>query len=409
MSTPIKNPSIEIATAPPPSRSWLASDALPETRVRVGFDSIEERRHVLDWLNAGLRDGRPGRLLNEYPLLFEKDANVLPFTLWEGSAPVAFCLLWAVPFRIGGRRLRAGMISLVFTDEAFRGRGHASHVLRAAIDHAERLDLGLLLLWSELDALYAALGFVEAGQESLLVVDSSTVERALRGDRVGADTRVERARPSDWPEIERLRSFRTCQLEIDPGELLRARTIPDLDVRVARDATGIRGFAMRGRGDDLADVIHEWGGDPDAALLCCASHLSACASGDELFLMTPTDDDALSWSLRRAGARRIHKPLAWMRIASPSALADDLASMLPGLAGFTIEVEPGGDDRPGEVLLRSASGETRVDPTRLFDALFGSPRIRDSAALADALAPALGAAARAHLPIPFFVWGLESI
>jgi len=388
---------------------WLALNASPETRPRVGFASIEERRLVLDWLNDGLRDGRPGRLASEYPLLFEGNASAIPMTLWAGRSPIAFCTLWVVPFRIGVHRLRTGMISLVYTDPAHRGRGHASRIVRAAIDRATALDLGLLLLWSDLDALYASLGFTEAGHESLLVLDLPTVRRALERERPDGAVRVEQATPADWPEIERLRGHRTCQLELDPGELARARSIPDLDVRVARGREGVLAFAMRGRGDDLAEVVHEWGGDADAALLCCESLLIASEPGNELFLMTPPDHDTLSWMLRRAGARRVRKSLAWMRIASPAAFARDLSSMLPGLSGLAIEIGSGDPGAIDAVRLRSARGESSIEPVRLFEALFGSARPESTEALVRALEPALGPAACDHLPIPLFVWGLESI
>lgn len=387
----------------------LAQVASPETRPRLGFASIEERRQVLDWLNDGLRGGRPGRLASEYPLLFEGSASVNPLTLWAERTPIAFCTLWAVQFRIGAHRLRTGLISLVYTDPAHRGQGHASRLVRAAIDRAAALDLGLLLLWSDLDALYASLGFSEAGHESLLVLDLPTVRRALERERPDDVVRVERATPADWPEIERLRCHRTCQLELDPGELGRARSIPDIDVRVARGPEGVRGFAMRGRGDDLAEVVHEWGGDAGAALFCCESLLLAFEPGNELFLMTPSDHDTLSWMLRQAGARRVRKSLAWMRIASPGAFAQDLSAMLPGLSGLAIEVGAAEPGATGTVQLRTARGESSIEPVRLFDALFGSARPESPEALLRALEPALGPAACHHLPIPLFVWGLESI
>jgi len=395
--------------ASPDRGGWVAIPAATEKQVRVGFDSIDERRRVLDWLNTGLREGRPGRLASEYPLLFERNASAVHFTLWERDAPAAFCTLWAVTFRVGVHRLRTGMISLVYTDPDARGRGLARRVVQAAIDHATGLELGLILLWSELDRLYRPLGFDRAGRESLLVLDPAIVEQATSSERPAPSLAVEVATPSDWPEIERMRGYRTCQLELDAGELGLARAIPDLEVRVARDAFGVQGFAMRGRGDDLAEVVHEWGGDPGAALLCCEALLSSCEPWNELFLMTPPSQDALSWALRQAGAHRVHQPLAWMRIASPTAFARDLAAMLPDAAGLSIEIEAESNDAPRRVRLRSATGETTLEQAQLFDALFGAAGANDPAALSRSLLPVLGTSGVAPLPIPLFVWGLESI
>ncbi|MEM9174245.1 MAG: GNAT family N-acetyltransferase [Myxococcota bacterium] len=388
---------------------WVSIQAAGAPRIRIGFRSIEERRRVVDWLNDGLRDGRPGRLAAEYPLLFERNASAIHFTLWEGESPAAFCALWAVTFRVGVHRLRAGMISLVYTDPAFRGRGHASRILETAIEHAVGLELGLILLWSDLDRLYAPLGFDRAGHESLLVLDADTVETALLSERPAPSLEVRPAAPGDWPEIERLRGHRTCQLELDPGDLGRARAIPDLDALVAHDALGVRGFALRGRGDDLGEVVHEWGGDVGAALLCCAAHLSARRAGDSLFLMTPPRRDALAWALRDAGAHRVHQSLAWMRIASPQAFAHDVAAMLPAAQGLQLEPETKTTESPRRFRLRSAHGETVTTQQQVFAALFGRADGSAPSACAGALSPVLDDAARSTLPIPFFVWGLESI
>ena len=388
---------------------WLAIPAAGEPEIRIGFASIEERRRVLDWLNDGLRAGRPGRLMSEYPLLFERNASAVHLTVWEHDAPVAFCTLWAVTFRVGVHRLRTGLLSLVYTDPAARGRGHARAVVQAAIEHAERLELGLLVLWSELDRLYRPLGFDRAGHESLLVLDALLLEQAIDTARPDPGLRVEQVSPSDWLEIERLSGFRTCQLELDEGELARARTIPDLEVRVAKDSHGMRAFALRGRGDDFQEVIHEWGGDPEAALLCCQSLLEACAPWNELFLMTPPSHDPLAWRLRQAGAHRVHQPMGWMRIASPEAFAKDIAAMLPSLSELSIRVVEDEPGLPRLLALRSGLGEVHLQQSQLFEALFGSANRRDRTPIARRVTPVLGEANFNQLPVPFFVWGLESI
>jgi len=410
VSTTRKISPIEHAeTAPERSGGWVAIPASSDTEVRVGFASLEERNRVLKWLDAGLRDARPGRLASEYPLLFDRNASVRHFTLWERETPLAFCTLWAVTYRVGVHRLRAGMISLVYTDPIARGCGHASRIVEAAMRHAGELELGVVLLWSELDALYEPLGFHRSGHESMVVIDCATLQRAIEAESPAPDLRVAPATPADWPDIERLRGFRTCQLELDPGEIGRARTIPDLDVRVARDASGLQGFAMRGRGDDLGQVVHEWGGQSSAALLCCEALLSAAQPGSELFLMTPPANDDLSWSLRAAGARRLTQPLAWMRIASPRALAADLRNMEPSLDGLSIEFasDLGGADRP--MRLSTKRGEVVVEHAALLDTLFGGDTRPDPRMRLRPLFPEREDGLLTRLPLPFFVWGLESI
>jgi len=379
-------------------------------RVEAGFDSAGRRRQVWEWLGAGLRPGRPGRLQQEYPLLFTRDASSLHLTLYRGEDPVAFCALWPVHFRVGVRKLQVGLISLVFTDPDHRGKGDASRVVEAAIAHARRLGLGLVMLWSELDRFYSRLGFHRLGCESLVRVDGVHVDRALETIRAEASPLcVERPREDDWPAIERLRGTRTCQLELDPGALAKLREVPDLSVRVARDAAGVCGFAMRGRGDDLGEIIHEWGGDPRAVLLCCRALMRGCPPHEELMMLSPDARSEPAWTLRRMGAPVVRQSLAWMRIASPPALASDLASLLPDSPAIELEERPSPSPAGPTLWLRGRSGGVQVEPATLLTALFGSARGVDPRDCASSLVPALDARTLDSLPLPFFVWGLESI
>lgn len=388
----------------------MASAGNEDGRVELGFESAARRRQVWEWLGAGLRPGRPGRLQQEYPLLFSPDASSLHLTFYREDAPVAFCALWPARFRLGSRRLSAGLVSLVYTDPESRGQGHASRIVRAAIDHAGRLGLGLVMLWSELESFYSRLGFTRVGCESLVLVDPERIDRALE-TLGGASDRLHLEIPSeaDWSEIERMRGARDCQLELDAGLLARMRGIPDMSVRVARDADCLRGFAIRGRGDDLAEIIHDWGGDPQAALLCCRSLVEAWAPHRELLMLSPSERCDPAWALRRAGAAVVRQPVAWMRIASTRTLARELGALLPG--DGVLEILDDSTDEPAStrLRLRSDSGETQVEAGTLLTALFGSDRGVDPGDCARRLAPALDEVARAALPLPFFVWGLESI
>ncbi len=399
--------------------------------VELGFSSIAEKRKVFDWLGRGLRPDRPGRLQQEYPQLFQNDASVFFLTLYEGSTPVAFCTLWAVHFRVGVDRLRAGLISFVYTDPDARGRGHAGLVVEHALEKARALKLGLALLWSDIDSLYTRLGFVQAGGESLVLVDRATLRAAcesMRHTQDGEAVRIETPATADWKAIERLRGNRDCQLELDSGQIARMSCIPDMSVRVARKSESassqereeIVAFAIRGRGDDFEEVIHEWAGEPEAALRCCLSLIEDCQPHSELFLLTPPDDAEVPWRLRKAGARVIQQPLAWMRILSTTAFAEDLSRIMPDSTRIQIkEVPPtaGASVAAPKLIIKTTKGELTLDQPTLLALILGpGPRFfaeKSDQRLAELrnrrLASILDDAALEALPLPFFVWGMESI
>ncbi len=231
---------------------------------RIGFRTQAERERVLGWLSAGLREGRTDRLMGELPLIFSAETTAHHLWLQDDEAPICFATLWPVCFRIGEASLRAGLVSNVFTDPSRQHEGLASALLRRALGLAEAEALGLVLLWSELEELYAPLGFDRAGDESLILVDRFVLQRAAEALAPPTGQTVVPATAGDWEEIERLRHLRTCELRLPVGLISAYRDVPDLDVRVARDGTGVQGFAIRGRGDDLKEVIHEWGGAPSS-------------------------------------------------------------------------------------------------------------------------------------------------
>ena len=401
-----------------PRRSRGQRDGQPA--LRIGFRSSGERRTVLDWLEAGLRPGRPGRLTSEYPFLLDESGPARHFTLFAGGLPAAHCVL--LPRRIALLEgvLPVGFLSLVYTDPTARGRGHAGRVLRAAIRFARESGIGLVLLWSEADALYAREGFEPAGRETLLVLDEAILERALdelktrsvdaarrpHTDRVLA---IDRARPEDWKAIEAIRSRRAARVVCDASERARWPLLPDLDVRVARSADGcLRGFALRGRGDDLREVIHEWGGELEATLLCCRALVADEGFGQSLMLLAPAVQTELAWICRRAGARVLSRPLAWMRITSAPALAEALVGL--GLDADWRELRALEEDGPSASRFwLSRSGQRAVRQGELLELLFGAPDVRDQGEGRDALGAAVGSGPMKGLPLPLFVWGLESI
>ena len=392
-------------------------------RIEVGFESLAQKRKVFEWLGAGLRPDQPGRLQQEYPMLFKRNASVFHLTLFDHLSPVAFCTLWAVHFRVGVHRLRVGLISFVYTDPSVRGRGLASRIVEAALEKARALKLGLGLLWSDLDSLYSQLGFTQAGAESLLLIDQATLRRAIEtatGSKASVPLAVGPPEIKDWKAIERMRGDRDCQLELGPGELLSMRSIPDMSVRVARGAEGVIGFAIRGRGDDFEEVIHEWGGTPESALLCCESLLEDCEPYSELFLLTPPDQSEVPWQLRKAGARVIQKDMAWMRVLSTSALAEDLSRIMPDSTRIRIREDSPTLEKVGAdsaITITTTKGELSLDPSTFLSMIFGpGPKLRahePAKRLADLrdqmLATVLDDDALETLPLPFFVWGMESI
>jgi GNAT superfamily N-acetyltransferase len=392
------------------------STRLEGERIVRGFTSPAERARIVAWLESGLRPGRPGRLQSEYPVCFATDSKAVPIVGYVGDEPAGFCLLLPTRFELGPGGLGAGLVSLVYTDCRYRGRGIARRIVRRALAEARLQGLGLCLLWSEegLAEFYGSQGFAPAGGETLIAFDRPLLEAALAdGTKPGTRgihvLRIDAACESDWPGILALRAERTCHASL-PGGAKQWLGIPELEVRVARRGSTIVGFAMRGRGDDFAGVIHEWGGETDAVLRCCEALLPAeDAAG--LLLLAPRETSPLAWRLRSAGARAVRQPLAWVQIACPSAFGRDLASIVPELSDLSISsLEP---DASGNRRLRVTHEKTGVTldlgAAAWLGALLGGCDPAHDPIARTLVRPVLPESTISKLPLPLFVWGLESI
>ncbi|MBY0398676.1 GNAT family N-acetyltransferase [Myxococcota bacterium] len=417
-----------LPAAPPPTHVRPMPARGPhETgpRITTRFEDTGERDRVFTWLEDGLRPGRPGRLAREFPQLFAADSAAVPVTVWAEGRPASFCFLWPVRFELARGRLRTGLISLVYSDPGARGRGLARAAIARALREAAARELGLCLLWSELSAFYTDQGFSRAGHESLLVVDADVLARARA--RIGADrargARIERARVEDWSAIAALRAQRACHAPL-PALAPALAALPDMDGRVARGPEGIRAFALCGRGDDFQGVVHEWGGQAGALIGCLEALVAEPGSEGGILVLAPGEahrgpassqpnaPGPLAHCLRAAGARRLENPLAFFAIASLPALVADLTPLAPSLFGAQrIEAACAGAPPFAPITLtdRTSGRACALSPAEFLALLF-SPEtdpIRSNAGpKIDSIVPP---AARAELPLPFFVWGLESI
>jgi GNAT superfamily N-acetyltransferase len=78
-------------------------------------------------------------------------------TLRSGAEVLAGCAVRLIADRTGQRR--AGAIGLVCVDARHRGEGHSARVLERAKEHADRMGLSDLVLWTNHPGLYERHGF----------------------------------------------------------------------------------------------------------------------------------------------------------------------------------------------------------------------------------------------------------
>ena len=365
-------------------------------RGRPSFELVHgvadaEHGALLDWLGAGLRPDHPAALVAEYPLVLAHGADHV--VARSGGRFLAHALGRRLVARAGDRRVPVGVIGLVYTDPAERGRGLARACTAAAAERLAREGALVIALWTDLDALYAPLGFRRAGRERWHPLEPGACAAAREGRppvEVGAP------RDDDWPALEAFQAAHPARIERPAGALARLAAIPGCTTHVARRAGRPIAFACAGRGADLRGVVHEWGGDPDGVLAC----LEALARAGATRWHAGPVDSPVAARLRAAGSTPHEDALALVRIPDPPALWDALLAGDRALAGVRLERDGAG------FALCGARGRARLSPAETTALLLGPQRPTGAAAALDARQ---WLALRARLPWPLYFWGFDSI
>jgi GNAT superfamily N-acetyltransferase len=308
-----------------PAVGAAVANGLP-TAGCVGPLRAGERDTLLHWLDAGLRGGRRDRISAEYAVALEDAAPEDHALARVDGRLAAHALARPLVLRAGGTELPAGMIGLVYADPAHRRRGLASACVEAALHRLAARGAVLAMLWSERESFYRRLGFSPGGCEVFHRVDAALL-RALR-DRLGALPRVREARESDFSDLEAMYAAKPAGVRRAPGTLARAARAPDCRLLVATEGDTAIAYAARGRGDDFPGVVHEWAGDAAGVAAC----LEAWAALEpESWLLASSHEEPLVRALRAAGAERVEKPLALLRVLDAAALRRALCAR-PGLS-----------------------------------------------------------------------------
>ena len=356
-----------------------------------GIES-DERETLLSWLEKGLRDGRRGRLRAEYPVSLEEGAAECHRVVLEAGHPVAHAMWHVALMQADAVRVPIGMIGLVYTDPASRGRGLARACIEACLRDLAARGVPVAALWSDRHALYARLGFHPAGREKLYGVDGPICRRAQPEARRPI---VAPARTRDFPQLEALYAAKRIRVRRSPGALAALASAPDTAIVVAREGDEPLAYAALGRGDDFPGVVHEWAGDPRGVLACLEA---LCSEGGAVGWLGGPLDAEPGPALLRAGASVHPGAFGLVRLLDAGELWRSFAPSLSERVRF--------ESVEGAVALAGGRGAVRLDMAEALSLLFDG---RISARARRALTPSERDALREHLPLPLYVWGFDSI
>jgi|SRR6185312_864466 len=213
-----------------------------------------EYSRVLEFLNSELRPDSGWSLASEYPTALSPNNlnNIRIITQAERvlSHAVIKPLIIRSPLAI----LKIAAIGSVVTVEDHRNQGLSRRILENCLEEARAQDCDLAMLWTNLYDFYRKLDFELAGSEiSCLFEDEWTVDttglRFVKGTQVSPEA------------ILRLYTQHTVGSVRTAEEVRKFLQIPLTQCYTAWDAQNqLVAYAIEGKGADLTDYVHEWGG-----------------------------------------------------------------------------------------------------------------------------------------------------
>lgn len=222
--------------------------------------SESEFPEVLAFLDKGLREENPWSIAAEYPTainlmnihnmrIITDNENVL-------SHAVIKPLIVKTPRAI----FKVGAIGSVYTKSDYRGQGLSTQIIYDCIEHSTRQNCDVGILWTNLYDYYRRFGFELAGTEVSAVIDSQ-LNYQISGLRFSHEANVS-------PDaIMRLYSQHTVNTVRTLDEIKKYLAIPNTRIYTAWESNGQLGaYAIEGKGADLTNYVHEWGGQTSRLL-----------------------------------------------------------------------------------------------------------------------------------------------
>lgn len=203
------------------------------------------------------------RFLDDFPIwdISFQVPNILRIGAFqESSLRACAAVRTANLMAVGGNTVKVAIIGAVASHPELRGKGVASQLVSVACQWAKGQGAALVALWGSEHELYRRIGFELVGSQ-LRVPLRDLVE----GDVASYSTAHAGEIHSGWaPGIFNLAQKRTRGLRLEDSDRQWWEGHRHTEWYYYGDPKAPRAYLGMGRGIDLANIIHEWGGDPTA-------------------------------------------------------------------------------------------------------------------------------------------------
>ena len=358
------------------------------------FDS--ELGDFVNFLSTHLRPDYQWSIAEEYPLAIQ-DANLHNVRVIKEqdtflSAAVMKPLIIKSPIGL----FKVAAIGSVVTAPAHRNRGLSRQILENCLEAGRQNGCDLAILWTDAFDFYRKLGFELAGTEISLQLPTS-----LKAPEATEKLRFMQSNKIDPEAILRLYSQHTTGSVRTIEDIRKFLTIPNSRVYSAwSDQNHLEAYAVEGKGADLEDHIHEWGGG--VSKLLPLLYFAVKERGKALTLMAPAHSANLIRQLNLAGAKQHSGVLGMIKILNPTPFLSKIKKYVRGMGVEDVALEIRDDKFYLGYREEIFKTDSASDLVRL---IFGPLKASEL----HPFDPTTAEVFERLFPIPMWIWGWDSV
>lgn len=351
---------------------------------------------ISQFLNQELRSDIKWSLHDEYPLAFDEKNRGNIRIISDGQEILSHAVLKPTLIKTPYHLFKVGFLGSVVTSEKHRGNGYSKEVINSCLEASDAQGCDFTILWTNLFDFYSKLGFEVAGSEVALQMNAKFSPKENDGIKILNTPNVS---PQALLRIYNKHSLRTLRTEQDVSRYLK---IPNSSVYTAwnKATNELEAYCIVGKGADFGGFIHEWGGKV-SSLLTLTKHI-VDDTKKTIHLITPPQCTNLIRQAEECGATQHIGVLGMIKLVNPLNFAKKInkGARSMGYDAFVF------DYRDGIYYFGYGSEIYQTDSDQDIVRLVFGPLTPGQI---HPFSPQALEALNDIFPIPFWVWGWDSI
>lgn len=353
-----------------------------------------ELQDVVNFLNQNLRENISWNINQEYPTALNPQNLHNMSIIEEDNKIVSHAVIKPIITKTPYAIFRIGAIGSVVTDPNYRNKGLSSQNLQNCLSKATAQNCDLVMLWTDQYDFYRRMGFELAGLEYSYELNQpfpieNKEARFVKGTQID---------PNAILKIYNQHTVNSVRTTEDISKFFK---IPNSNIYTLwSNNNQLLAYSVEGKGADLTNYIHEWGGSVQALMDLWSFMIRT--ENKSYRIITPQNAINLRKKLMAHCPQEHQGYLGMIRIHDFESIATKVkkAFRAEGLDRLVLEKQN------GEVLLGYGTDVYTLNTeTDLVRILFGPIH----ASQLTFMKPETQEQLAKLLPLPLWVWGWDSI